>query len=271
MKIATHHRAFTLVELLVVIAIIGVLIGLTIPAVQSARAAARQAICMNNEKQIATAMRTHESTLGFLPFYRYYYSNLTSNAVSVSWVIPLLPHFGETALWNSWEKGTASYNTLPYLICPDTPERKTITAGLSYGANCGYSGQADDGNGVYGFQLGALVGNAKQNKRSMTSKMKDGTQYTILASENLSITTWQPGERTANGILWAQSQTASNFPSSYHSQKGFNVAFADGSARYLGRNISYLTYSQLMAPDDKKASKFNSSMANQMDMNQLGK
>ena len=66
-RVARSRSGFTLVELLVVITIIGILIGMLLPAVNSARESARNIQCRNNLKQMGDAILAHEQAQGYFP------------------------------------------------------------------------------------------------------------------------------------------------------------------------------------------------------------
>jgi len=95
-----NRRGFTLIELLVVIAIIAVLIGLLLPAVQSAREAARRSQCVNNLKQLGLAINTYRASNGCIAPSGY---AGTANPIpqSFSMKARLLPHMEQMAIYNA--------------------------------------------------------------------------------------------------------------------------------------------------------------------------
>jgi prepilin-type N-terminal cleavage/methylation domain-containing protein/prepilin-type processing-associated H-X9-DG protein len=97
----SSQRGFTLIELLVVIAIIAVLISLLLPAVQSAREAARRAQCVNNMKQIGLAIHNYINTNDALPpsGSSHYYGG----QVHTPWSCKsrILPFFEQQAVFNA--------------------------------------------------------------------------------------------------------------------------------------------------------------------------
>ena len=95
----TKLSGFTLVELLVVIAIIGILVALLLPAVQSAREAARSAQCMNNLRQIGLAIQNYHSALQKFPVGNYMTDpGLGSSEYLGGWTREIMPYAEEKAV-----------------------------------------------------------------------------------------------------------------------------------------------------------------------------
>lgn len=104
----TQRRGFTLVELLVVIAIIGVLVSMMLPAVQSAREAARRTDCLNRVRQLALATHLHHDALRYFPPARYE-SRPDADAVNQcgletpTWLARVMPYLEQAALGEQWD------------------------------------------------------------------------------------------------------------------------------------------------------------------------
>src|SRR5262245_34210963 len=102
---AIHRKGsgFTLIELLVVIAIIGVLIGLTLPAIQQAREAARRGQCKNNLKQLGLALHNYaESCLTLPPGYISLFDAAGDDTgPGWGWCALLLPQFEESPAYDA--------------------------------------------------------------------------------------------------------------------------------------------------------------------------
>jgi prepilin-type N-terminal cleavage/methylation domain-containing protein len=105
------RSGFTLVELLVVIAIIGVLVALLLPAVQSAREAARRSQCMNQLKQLALGAQNHHATAKHFPTggWGYFWVGDADRGFGENqpggWTFNLLPFIEQQVLYNRASDG----------------------------------------------------------------------------------------------------------------------------------------------------------------------
>ncbi|WZP00935.1 DUF1559 domain-containing protein [Isosphaeraceae bacterium EP7] len=191
-------RGFTLIELLVVLGVIGLLVGLTLPAVQSARESARRVACSNNLRQLGLALHSYIDSWDAVPP-----STSTGDAAGsphrVTYFSPqslLLPFLEQGGIYNAinFSLGisyTANLETSSGIIAID-PGNSTVIA-LSVGTFlCPSDPRSGDDGGANGYRanagachgcVGDDVGAFFWGRPNRLSSFRDGLSHTLAFSE----------------------------------------------------------------------------------------
>ncbi|MDR1486184.1 MAG: DUF1559 domain-containing protein [Planctomycetaceae bacterium] len=194
------RRGFTLIELLVVISIIGLLAGLLLPAIQSARESGRRMQCTNNQRNIATALLVYENSRNAFPGWRDFMM-FGSTRGQASWVVQILAQLEEPDLKSSLANGIVPPSGIPnisILFCPSSGNKKE--RGMNYQVNAGAVDDFTTGdpwtydkNAYNGVFLDYAV--LKRDNISSISRIDDiskldGTSSTLLIAENVNAGFW---------------------------------------------------------------------------------
>ena len=157
-----RRTAFTVVELLVVIAIIGVLMALTLPAVQFAREAARRSSCSNNLRQIGIGSMAHVEAWQYYPNAGVHWNDGRQKATSgaprtanrQNWgpFYQILPYIEQKAIFENPVDTEVAAAVIKTYFCP-TRRKPQALPGVQSGMPDGMRGQIDyAGSGGSGLQ-----------------------------------------------------------------------------------------------------------------------
>jgi prepilin-type N-terminal cleavage/methylation domain-containing protein/prepilin-type processing-associated H-X9-DG protein len=198
------RRGFTMIELLVVIAIISVLIALLLPAVQSAREAARRTQCGNNLAQIGIALSSYEATHQVLPPGVVNPSGPiveTPKSYHFNWIAQILPYLEQKNTQNHLDFQVGLYHannlttrsvTLSVLLCPSEPRGRNSFQNFAGGSfQNPLSGVPDAAVSTYAachndVEAPIDVGNTGVfflNSHVKSDEIEDGQSHTIFVGE----------------------------------------------------------------------------------------
>lgn len=191
------RRAFTLIETLVVIGVIGVLVGLLMSAVQTARGSAGRAACANNLKQLALAAQMHHNDHGSFPAASGWIDGSQSSTGQgfTTWPMRLLPYLEQQALWDQTvaahrvSPGNSNRNpphvglatVIKTYTCP-TDGRLSATITDDRGYTAAYGSYMGVGGGV-SRPLGGYDGVMRAFRGVRLAEVIDGASNTLVFGE----------------------------------------------------------------------------------------
>ena len=275
--VVSSRRAFTLVELLVVIAIIATLIGLLLPAVNSARESGRRTQCTNNQYQMGMAANRHNETNGYVPGWR---NAIVTNSGTIrpSWPVVLLPFMERNDIYLALAPVIPpNAPVIPMYTCPSNPPDGGAQGVIMYAGNCG-SGSNLLNQRYDGVMLDTAItaGPAAARIDMGDISNADGTVNTLLLSEksgpNAVPGSWLwnvvPPVSTGTSFSWSNPNPPPGFgiegtplspvinaslgtvgiysqPSSAH-PGGAVVVFCDGHTRFVTEALDAAVYANLL-------------------------
>lgn len=213
-----HRKGFSLVELLVVVAIVGIVIAITLPAVQAAREAARRSQCANHLRQIGFATHQYHDATGALPNATFYGTTFLSAFTAI------LPYLEEEVKSNGYDvslpyRSTVNLRiiklTVPIYVCPTMNRPRSVpdadSACDEYGALASYAVSTGTENPWIGPHNGALI--FARSGVTRFKSLSDGLSRTILVGElDYGLTNYNWGACKNHETRWGATRWGAGYP-----------------------------------------------------------